>query len=119
MGSWMSSTRHADLGIARPLSELQRMFPHEILGMTIAQQAELADQVCRYHAGDRTFCEQQLKNVRASFPFEPPDNTTGVANMAFMALHAAPVHREELMNVYTAYILFMRRKHGVGEPRSA
>ena len=99
-------------GIARPLEELERMWPHEILAMSMEDQADLADSVCREGAADPRICAQFLSDVGHSFPHEPPTNTTGVGNIAYLSLHAVdPSHRAEFSAVHKAYTLMLTRRY--------
>jgi hypothetical protein len=49
--------------------------------------------------------------MRASFPNEPPTNTTGVANLAFLAMRAHPDFRDEFATIYHAYLVALKRKY--------
>ena len=101
-------------GLARPLDELRRMWPREVLAMPVAEQAELADSVCRSGATDVATCRAFLVYLRSSFPHEPPMNATGVGNIAFLSLYADdPAHRAEFATVHGAYILLLARRHGL------
>lgn len=105
--------KEREWGLARPLEELVAMWPAQILQMTMEQQSELADSVCREFAQDRVFCEEQLIVMRADFPAMPPTNATGLANLAHLALHAHPDFRDEYDTIYRAYLVLLKRTHNV------
>ena len=96
-------------GCALPLDELERLWPDGVLAMPIAEQAELADAVCRTRAPDAEFCRGALVELRRAFPHSPPTNTTGVGNLAYMALHAWPDARIEFMTLWSAYTMMLLR----------
>jgi hypothetical protein len=112
MGMIMSR-EHAggETALARPLKELERMWPHEVLAMQVEQQAELADRVCRAGAADAAVCTTFLRDLRAEFPLGPPSDTTGVGNLAYLSLHAVdPEQRAEFATAHRAYILMLLRR---------
>jgi hypothetical protein len=99
-------------GCARPLDELERLWPNGVLAMGIEDQAELADDVCLARASSPDFCRDVLADLRSRFPHEPPTNTTGVGNLAYLALHAPEEDvRVEFITVWTAYTLLLKRMH--------
>ncbi len=111
MGSQVSMPGN---GLAKPLGELERMWPREILVMDIASQAELADAVCRSGAADAAISAGFLKDMSSSFPHEPPNNTTGVGNCAYMALYAVdPGHRAQFAIIHKSYTLMLKRQYNV------
>ncbi len=112
LDTWPPPFRNA-AGIARPLDDLVEMWPRAILQMTTEQQAEYADAVCRESAPDRAFSEEQMIAIREAFPSGAPNNTTGVANMAYMALHAHPDFRDEYQIVLMAYSMALKRRYGL------
>jgi hypothetical protein len=99
--------------VVRSPAELGRLWPAGILGMGVEQQAEYADAACRRGSTRRGFCEQQVAAVRGAFPGSPPADATGVGNLAYLALNAHPDFAQEMMNVHMAYVLLLRRRHGL------
>ena len=108
MGQSLTRTRGPH-GCALPLRELQRLWPNGVLAMDIVEQAKLADDVCRARASDVDFCRDALAELRREFPHAPPTNTTGVGNMAYMALNARPDARNEFMTLWSAYTMLLKR----------
>ncbi len=96
--------------IARPLNELEQLWPTGILQMKLDQQATFADIVCIQNANDYRFCKDQIKSIRALFPLFPPTNTTGLGNLAYLSKYAHPEFREEFSNVYLAYSSLLKRR---------
>jgi hypothetical protein len=95
---------------ARPMNELEQLWPTGILQMKLDKQAAYADIVCIQNATDYAFCEDQIKSIRALFPLFPPNNTTGLANLAYMSKYAHPEFREEFSTVYLAYSSLLKRR---------
>jgi hypothetical protein len=111
MGTSMSSSNK---DLARPLKELERMWPTEVLAMGIESQAELADHMCVSGAANTDVCAGFLRKLQDVFPHEPPNNTTGVGNIAYLALFAVdPAHRAQFAIFHNAYTLLLKRKYGL------
>ena len=104
-----SKTNH---GCALPLIELERLWPNGVLAMDIVEQAKLADDICRARATEVDFCHDALTELGREFPHAPPTNTTGVGNLAYMALNAMPDVRIEFMTLWRAYTMLLKRIHG-------
>lgn len=98
---------------ARPLDNLEQLWPKGILQMTLDEQAAYADYVCIESASGHDFCDEQIKSIREDFPFHPPCNTTGLANLAYMSKYAHPTFRDEFSNVHLAYSALLKRKYRV------
>jgi hypothetical protein len=77
--------------------------------MDMEQQAEYANKECRAGAPNASFSEMQLASIRADFPQSPPMNTTGVGNLAYMAVHAPEDHRMEWKAINNGYTAFLKR----------
>lgn len=119
--AWGRNTATTPPGCALPLKELERLWPDGVLAMPIADQAELADAVCRGRADDADFCRAALAGLRRAFPHSPPTNTTGVGNLAYMALNAWPDTRIEFMTIWSAYTMMLllqssKRDRGLAAP---
>lgn len=93
------------------LHDLQEMWP-KVVTLPTEEQACYADTVCGLNAHDPDWSLRMLESVRKGFPHSPPDNTTGVGNLAYMALNGPEEHREEWKTVHLAYTLFLKRQHG-------
>ena len=88
----------------------ESLWPHGILQMDMEQQAEFADAVCREGALNESFSEIQLALIRSDFPRSPPTNTTGVGNLAYMAVNAHTDHLVEWKAIYTGYTAMLKRR---------
>jgi hypothetical protein len=108
-----ANTANTAPGCPASLKDLKALWPSGILQMDKEKQAEFADYVCREGAARASFSEQQLKSTRLDFPHAPPDNTTGVGNLALLALRAPEAYRKEWDAVYTGYIAMLKRYYGV------
>jgi hypothetical protein len=82
-----------------------------VLAWPIESQAACADAICIMHANDAAFCEQQLRTIRQNFPHSPPINTTGVGNLAYLAVHGHEGSREEFKTAHLAYTALLMRRH--------
>lgn len=98
-----------EYGCAATLAELKRLWP-SVVTMSVEQQAAYADKICRDNATDANWSEAMLQNVRAGFPHSPPNNTTGVGNIAFMSINAPEKHRQEWQTIHLAYTMFLKRQ---------
>ncbi len=74
--------------MADRLRVLQELWPLGILAKTLEEQAVYADAVTRSNAHDPDFSHEQLAQTAL------PNNTTGVANLAYLALNACVQDRE-------------------------
>lgn len=99
MGQLLSSTNH---GCSHSSATLTEVWPR-VVHMAVEEQSLYSDVVCREHAWNEAFSSQQLQLVRADFPFSPPDNTTGIGNMAYMVMHAFCDHKTEWKMIRAAY----------------
>lgn len=70
-------------GCALPLRELQKLRP-KILDMSIEEQAEVADAICKRYGHRQDFANMQVSTKIDLDRW----NATSVGNAAFMALHA-------------------------------
>ena len=117
MGALLSkpSDNWKALGISHPLHVLKREWPRVVL-KSIDEQAAYADAVCRREVNNDAFLEDQLgdhspdqlANLR---PQDLPFNTTGVGNLAYLALHATDKYRAEYINIHTAHVAKLRLLH--------
>ena len=95
-------------GISHPLHVLRREWPRVVL-KSIEDQAAFADAVCRGAANDDAFLEDQLRPHDQDQVL--PINTTGVGNMAYLALHASERFRAEYMTIHTACVAALKLRH--------
>lgn len=109
MGTAASSL---DNGCAGHLHTLEEMWP-KVVALPIEEQAAYADTVCGLNAADPEWSLKMLEGVRKDFPLSPPNNTTGVGNLAYMAINGSEEHREEWKTIHLAYTLFLKRQHGL------
>lgn len=90
-------------------SKLLPQFPYmeQVIKESAESQARLADVVTVANANDSNWNEQQLRKVRQDFPFDVPDNVTGVGNMAYMATsdRVPEQYRQEWQTIARAYQL--------------
>jgi len=83
---------YANFGLYHSLGELEKLWP-SIIDMALEEQAEYVDAItCRY-ARNPHFRKQQLDHEKTVTPQQLAvaiargSNTTGIGNMAFMAMH--------------------------------
>lgn len=92
MGAFESVLHRPNYGCAAPVEELAKMWPR-VVAMDMEAQSGYADYICRSSAQDPEFNREQLEgfDIPASLPF----NTTGIANLAYLALNAPPEYRDQ------------------------
>ncbi len=113
MGAWQSCPQPLDP--SDPLYKLQAAWP-SVVSEPIEAQAKYADVVCISSGADASFCEEQLAHIRKAFPHGPPNNTTGVGNIAYLALHGHQKSREEYKTVHYAYMMLLARRFNLPVP---
>lgn len=82
--------------------------------MKIDEQARYADAICRRMCDNKPFLRQQLVGVRSAKASDIP-NTTGIGNIAYLAMHADAEYRAEYHTRYTQLISDLRTLYGVTE----
>lgn len=104
-----SQSSYTPAGCAAPLAVLTSLWPG-IMQLTKEQQSKYADGVCVTLASSPSFCKQQLVLLR-NMPTFSPVNSTGVGNMAYLALHASEEQRHEFEMMYDSMMSHVAALH--------
>lgn len=96
-------------GCAAELRELEGLWPKEILTMSICKQARYADAVCRRFSNNKAFLQESLEHVKAS----EINNTTGVGNIAYLALYSDMEFRKEYYLQYLRLVSDLRKVYNI------